>query len=1309
MSIQLTGDVMFAQHINGLFSGVNKWSYSVFFRYDGTPASPNGMYFGATAFLAYSLGISPSDQAAHPGTVSYSPQMLGANGIPANPNGPGLLSIGSVYLLTMTWDGVNNVQTMGINTIRQTIGNVGGTLRVSNDLIGVGDSRGYYGGTPAGAGRIWSLRDQAMWEGYILTPQDESDLMLAVKTPGTLATPATHWWTFAGTPGAVAVAGAGGLVDSGAVGGYTLTEQHSDGAGTSTAKYGDAMAWTPNAHAVAWVNTNGVSVGIYMASNTTGSWTPETTFVSDPTITITGPKGGTNIPLQATPWRPVGPYVNTYQGQFYNIPQPYAVTAQDTAPPTISAPVGWVTTQAGIAQAEVNTPLTNYLGRSIYGAESAPRTLKMGFNFPWFIGSNGVVYSPTKNYRFRSWSSQRMTTIDATGRPTGLDPSASANNPGYYSVHTMQGAANGVDLTGIPAASGLWAVGWDDTGPDVANHPTVLGMQVDVTDGSTCTEMTQYNNPGTVDGSGHRVGIVRVFNLQPGPNRTDIDVRVTYWQNQLQLHFANDVTYGPGDFTPATPTVLDRSDPYAVSDITLKRFAGGIGSMRFMDSSMANFSNTVICEPEQLRNLTDWEWSKPNFSASVPCATIRDWNAARSPYVYSGIVGGLGQSYTATLSAPITTAPAPGTVQTITISDANALPTAATGPVMTGQILVAGSEKLRVLSVSDSDGITVTVERGAVGTATATHAVGPVTVNYRFGMTIDKWGFSKAGSVLHVYEVTTANRHNLQSTQMIQAQNFPVVTYTDGTQADLNQNGESLWVTGPRSFARWTGGATTPTTSTNQTLPPGTSITLASSANMNWSVPETSCCPYEWCAIQAAAFPGCVCQVNIPLSGSDAYAYAAFCRVMTHLPGDRDLIIEYQNEVWNFGYTVESDAFATLQWALDPANYNWPHNYTHVVNRTYQLRQIAETAKANLGWTGNVRTLLNVQTAATGGILSQICNIMVARNAPATDIAQAPYWEVDHRDLLLQSFDSAKLKALHGMTTEQIMDNMSWNFGYMLTSYPNNAAKMNAQLADFNANKGGVNPHGYHLDLYGYEGGPHILYPDLLLYLVNDVDAVQTTIAVNGTELLVPGQYLLIGADSSRGEAGFAATSEWVRINPNGVNTSTGTLTVTRGLGGTTARPHAHGTLGSDNNVRTACHEIARDIERHPNFYVVDHDYNLSIQKAGFKNFNLYNYSMIYAGGYACWGAYHWPNDEPGRGDGSDGKLDNRGIRKQPGLPNTVSLATSQLTHTVSPRGQGFIDWNGAVGGSITPPPVVEGGEPPRYRLSPRNVRRLRR
>ena len=247
---------------------------------------------------------------------------------------------------------------------------------------------------------------------------------------------------------------------------------------------------------------------------------------------------------------------------------------------------------------------------------------------------------------------------------------------------------------------------------------------------------------------------------------------------------------------------------------------------------------------------------------------------------------------------------------------------------------------------------------------------------------------------------------------------------------------------------------------------------------------------------------------------------------------------------------------------------------------------------------------------------------------------------------------------------EQAIDIYSHDLYYNTTSYPGIMTAMNGVVSAYNAK------YGENVKLYGYEGGIGCAAPALSASLTAAVDAVTTSFPVDAPAGFIAGTPILI-------------QSEWCVI----ASVAGNTLTVNRGQFGTTAAAHASGT-----SLRPAYIERSHDLIYNPNWYFAEQDLIGYVQQNGFAQLNQYALSM---GGYgnAYFGAYLWQTQDHGRGDGSDGKANNRLTLACPGKPNSKAPTVNQDMVNVSVRGQAFIDWMGALGAA---PPSGKGGKPHR-------------
>ncbi len=106
------------------------------------------------------------------------------------------------------------------------------------------------------------------------------------------------------------------------------------------------------------------------------------------------------------------------------------------------------------------------------------------------------------------------------------------------------------------------------------------------------------------------------------------------------------------------------------------------------------------------------------------------------------------------------------------------------------------------------------------------------------------------------------------------------------------------------------------------------------------------------------------------------------------------------------------------------------------------------------------------------------------------------------------------------------------------------------------------------------------------------------------------------------------------------------------------------------NNAWTISHDIVYD----PNWLIIEQDMFALYQISGFARLNTYSYG-IYYDGTNNWGVYHGPTQLPGKGDGSDGKANNRLCLATPGFEYSKAATTNQDQFCVSVRGQAFLEW----------------------------------
>jgi hypothetical protein len=1187
MSITLTNQKSFQTNTNNtIWDNQSQASMSFFWRYE--PAgSTNGNVIGSPNLLTRQAGNSFSfwlGGSGVSGTVAITFKVQNASG--ATTQTTQTFGVGSVYHIAVTY--AQGQQIIWIDGVPTTFG----TLTGNTKSWGVPF---ILGGTPAGSPVVHTIHDVAAWNGYALTATDVANLRDGIQTPSQIGNTAT-WrgeWTLSGPVGTTPQIGDAGLINNfdGTTCNFTTTS------GTGTAVYAPALSFQPPVSVQSgYVATSGKAVGIVLQTVGSGTITPATAVLTPPTLY----KNGQSVGQLTTS------YVTGYHNRcLFFLPSGVSIGPTDTA--TLSAPSGWINSSAGVCGAISNLPLTTRVGRSAVGTDLVPKTFKLGWNFPHLGTINWSTYQIPKNWRFRMGPFSNVATQTPDGKPLTLSSSPAQSQVSYNT------SGNGLDATYYPGTPGLYAVGWDDPS---STHSTTRALITTDPTNTTITERTDLANPGSGG-----TGKVRVFDIEHASGATTANLDI--WYQITDSAFApkcdNDVIYGPGDFTYQnnTPTVLDRSNPFALSATFLDRMKNGCGSMRFVDSTLNFGGMSSTAEPEQLRKLTDWIWGQGAcpVTGTIGYAQARPWNPSVTGYVYTCLFG---SPYTATLASPID-----AVATTLTISDAGA------APVLVGQRLQIGSEQMRVLGVS---GTTVTVERGSVGTTAASHSAGSISVLNRYLITLGSFG-----NGARITELVTQNPHAMETGQAPTfSGTWPTMTYTDGSTFSLGGFTRTAFVTGANTFIVGFGGAVS------------SPVTLASTYTLNpaqsysaWNWPDNACFPPEFTAIVAGQFPGCNLHVNVGHAYSDSCVDEHARRIRDNFPAGRKVYVEYTNEPWNSGFSQANVFTGTVSSWLYPGG--WGREF--YVLRASQVWQRFQAIFAQTGRGSEIVGVLNNQFV-NPGMAGTMLSFAQANSINVGGIAVAPYIGTDA--------STASQIAWWQTDDDQAVDLFIHDlyFNTQAGSYPSLFASTAGQIASYNAATGN------NCVLYGYEGGIAGSVPVAGTTLSSSIDNQTQSVPVVSAAAYLVGQYIVVGE------------TELMQIT----GISGNTLTVNRGQSGiqdigSTAAAHSSGAY-----VRSCYKERNYDLIYNPNWYVAEQDWFALLQKYGFANLNQYAYSMA-AVGNSQWGAYHWQGQPHGRGDGSDGLADNRLTLGTPGKPHTKASNVNQDQMNVSVRGQAFLDW----------------------------------
>jgi hypothetical protein len=732
---------------------------------------------------------------------------------------------------------------------------------------------------------------------------------------------------------------------------------------------------------------------------------------------------------------------------------------------TVTASAGgvWLSTSAGIAAPLYSQALANRVGRSpLPPSLLEPRTLRPGVNNNTWPSGPWGNYWPYKNWAYK-----------CTWPPGDL---GKLKGRGTIRVYSNAGA-NGVDQTGYPGPAGLWLVYWKSSpGPNgeapasfslttVNPASTVVTERADMSrvtgtlsaqsfqstplagrldfqhaPGSTTAfqSTSLAGRRGTVQAtSGGYQG--RVYDFQHAATSTtaNIDVALSFNDPSSKGNYEDLWIVGPGDFDcrDDMPVTLDTSDPFALSRTYTQWLPQGVGSLRWVDSSNCGGSPRSCPYPELLMTKSDRGWGELGArSVRYGFTAIGPVDTAATPWMYSPHYRKDSERYAATLADPITTAPAVGTAESYTFPDAD------TAPLMAGLEVQVDSEVMRILTVSGSS---VKLYRGSNGTKPAAHAAGPVKVSGRRPIGIPPSGIIGNG---YTYQLTTSVPHG-QFTGSLSfstvGTGWPSVTWSDGSTTGRLDARFPL-VTGPNTLVSWVGPSAKPSGAKPvQVYPLDPALCYSEMRYGSYIPPEVT-------AITTGKFPRAALHVNINLDACDDFVWHYMRLIRDHFPAGRSVIVEYQNEPWNWGFT----GFEYCMKAADYLGYENPYSLSYYMRRSAEVGAIARAVFAEKGRAGEILLMLNCQLGS-----DQPKNHLAyaARNGWQVDrIGNAPYLHPDTGLAAFTTWDDDQLCDLWPM--------FLW-FDSRPASYNGYVASAARYIADYNAATGGS------CKLAGYEGG----------------------------------------------------------------------------------------------------------------------------------------------------------------------------------------------------------------------------------------------
>lgn len=770
----------------------------------------------------------------------------------------------------------------------------------------------------------------------------------------------------------------------------------------------------PVASSSPFVATSGKMVGFTFTSIAGNQPATPSQILAAPTLMINGQAVG----QLGTRW-----HTGYHPTVLFATPSNYQIRPGDVV--RVTAPVAWATVSTGMVQGLDSTPCDNRAGKPILAREDVPRKLRIGINNNQApTVSNLGFYFPLKNLKYRTgWP------------PSNRGPMAPLGNS-YLSL-SHNGMRNYLDDTSYPGMAGLWLVMWDATIPAT---PVKFGITSSTPDRCTITERLDLAR-APPDG----VGMCRVFDVQPiaGAPSADFDVSITC-QDPAWAGTANHRNLWvcqPGDFDITNnQVVLDRSDPWALSRIYLDRVGLNVGSIRWGEASIGGGNPSSYPYPELLANGTDENWGELSaLGWHIGYTSVGPVDVKATPWIYSPFFRQPGQSYTATLAQAVTTAPAAGTKEAWTFSDAD------TAPLMAGLELTADSEVCRIVGGS---GQQWTVNRGSNGTTPAAHQPGPVQVSGRRPIT-DVLNASGGMGRSSVTGFTMASAHGRTTGNAFSCDGagWPQVAYTDGSTANFAGFGRQGYVTGPTSFFFVLGSGTPAGAIPTQTYP------LVPSQQY-WDGRSYGGIPIEVAANATGRFPHADLHIHVPIDACDDLAWEIARRVLANFPAGRRVYVEYSNEPWNWnfaGFYYHSGLMGPL---AVPGN---PYQLAHYSWRAGQVHQIFRTVFGAAGRAGEIQGLVNCQMGSGDSQVRPHLEYGLQQGTPFDAVAIAPYWSVENT-----SYNASVVARLDD---DQAID-------VIMADLRSNPRTNNAWMNSVTSALYGFNQkHQASVKLIGYEGG----------------------------------------------------------------------------------------------------------------------------------------------------------------------------------------------------------------------------------------------
>ena len=957
---------------------------------------------------------------------------------------------------------------------------------------------------------------------------------------------------------------------------------------------------------------------------------------------------------------------------------PAGVQVYSTDTVTMLAPASAIALGTGNASVAISTPhtLTNNAptsaaalgsGKSCFGTDTLAKTMKPGT----YVGYNGVdsnnPYSIFANLRYRLPS-----TVFAQNSNDGYPVTLNFATLGMDFVDCS--LTNNLDATEYPVKPGHYALGYDDLAYGTSNECNLSLIATAFTPAETVvTQVTSCNNPGS-----NGIGQFYLFNVQQasGSSVANIPISLQWYMPNggSSPNIANLYILGPGDFTVPSLTNTSWSFPRPTapgplsSQWTANLYLNSCGCMRWMDplcgQGSAGTCNT--CEPWEMHELYDFSWNNSNYvAASV--VTLTTARALSSPYIYADQFGSswtpeTSSSVAITLGANVTELiSGSGTVSVVTGSTSVTFSASQSG--LTGlafvcsgdatgtynNLIIGGSGTSWTLS-SPYKGPTNATATWSTLQSTLTLSGTPQTGDAPFyGVTIKIDSeymrcVGISGTTVNVVRASAFNQ--VLSTPATHSSGASITLYNRWPIVGIPlSSSNSQWVEfvtatphnfkAGQLFGQASGTLPTMTCTDGSTLagwPGRDSCLVWPTGQLTFALMFQGTTSTGVTLGPSTAYPtaptsyslsGVTIQNYLPPAGMPheaaaiATAQLPGCNIHINLP-----LLVSDSFCYNAALKIKNNFPAGRKVYVELADepWNWGSPIYYQVGWFDQFLSHGEQNAWYVIRIGQIRSIFRTVFGSRANEIYMLANVwqVYAANQPMLSVAQTYNVIIDAYTVACYIFPTENSQATPISTA-------AWN----AASIP--------QMADLFIHDVWYNPTNttsFVGPTNGSVPGTHWAY----------IQSYNTWLAANfpGSRPCVLCSY----------ECGFSqGAPDTCTTCSSGVNL---------GMGGS-----GYGNI---------CPALNRDISYDPVWRIYEKDFYALMQSLGFTDMTIQS-NVAYYFYQSDWAMFVWGHQPPGKGDGSDGKANNRLCLATPGYPYSKASTTNQDQQNVSVRGQAFLEW----------------------------------